>query len=298
MLFSFMSLLLAVSCMTISRQQRSAVEQFAGKTAEFAQYPESIMSELAEIRQARGVYYASSYSDPVLHIQELDNIAGEKSADDKIPGKVGVTFKVLENYALGLQQLSSDKPIKAIGDDYQKLGKDLEDLVERYNALDGTTHFPEGIGTLLTLSADKGTHLILARKQCKKLKSIVSKADTLVSVVCVEMERFLDSDGLKTLIRNEETGITESFRFYYARQPLTSIDSERDYIALKKRIESVKVLRKNTILTTQHLKKAHRKLLEELNRNHNLDELSVELVQYYKDVEEIRKSFRHVSNKL
>ncbi len=298
MLFSFMFLLFAAGCMTISRQQRSAVQQFAGKTAEFTAIPESIMSELGEIRQARGLYYASSFSDPVLHINELDNIAGEKFADDNVPGKIKMTFKVLENYALALEQLSSDKTMKTLSDDYKKIGEDLEDLVGQFNEINGTSHAPAGIGSLLSLSADKVTGTLLARKQCKKLKAFVSKADTLVSVVCSEMVRFLDSDGLKTLIRSEETGLTESFRFYFTKRPSPAIESDRDYIALKKRIESVKILRTKTIRTTQQLRIAHKKLLTELNMNHNLNELSEELIQYYKDVEEIRKSFRQVSGQL
>lgn len=291
---SFLFVFLAVSCVTVTSQQRQTVQQFAGKTKEFASSPGAIMAELAEIRAARGLYYAGSFTDPALHIRELENIAREKSLDDKIPGKVSVLFNVLEKYASGLQELSSDKPLKTSGDAYAKIGSEIENLIAEYNQAGGIVPVPEGIGKLLTRSLYHGTGALLARKQCREVREIINRADTMVAVVCEEMAKFLSSDLLVTLIRNEESGLTESFLFYFTKRNQPSMDGDRDFVVLKKRIESVKNLRVTAVATCQHLRIAHKKLVAELNRKRSLKELSDEIIQFYRDVDEMKKLFQKV----
>jgi hypothetical protein len=293
--YGFMFVFLAVSCVTVTSQQIKTVQQFAGKTGEFASSPSSIMTELAEIRAARGLYYAGSFTDPGLHINELENVIREKSLDDKVPGKVDVLFKVLEKYAAGLEELSSDKPAKTIKVAYSNIGSDLETLVVEYNKADGIIPVPAGIGNMITRSADHATNSFLARKQCRALKGIVNRADTMVSVACGEMAKFLSSDLLETLIQNEETGIAESFRFYFTQRKSTTPESDRDYISLRKRIESVKTLRTSALLTCRHLRIAHKKLAVELNNKPGTKEISDEIIQFFKDVDEMKKLFQKIN---
>ena len=67
-------ILMTAGCVTVSEQQRNVVRQFAVKTENFSLFPEKIMSELADIRETRGIYYANSFTDPVLHLNELNDI--------------------------------------------------------------------------------------------------------------------------------------------------------------------------------------------------------------------------------
>jgi hypothetical protein len=49
-----------------------------------------------------------------------------------------------------------------------------------------------------------------------------------------------------------------------------------------------------TIQATISLKKAHKKLAEELNREFNLEELAVQLNNFYKDVDMLNKSVQAI----
>ena len=256
--------------MSVSKEQRSVVQQFSLKTENFSAYPEKLMTELADIREARGIYYANSFTDPVTHLNELDAIVKERLKDDKIPGRVAVTFKILDQYAEGLVQLSSDAPFKTRSKLYGEFGVDIETLVGYYNQIDGAHPLPAGIGKLLTQSLDKGTKAYLAHKQCKALKKFVSQADTLVSLLCDGMVNFLSSEGMGKLIKAEESGIPESFRFYFTKRSPPSLEGEKEYIELMKRVQGVKQLQGQTIQTIKNLKKAHKELAEELpGRKHS-----------------------------
>ena len=287
--YGLILLLLAGGCASVSKQQRSVVNDFAAKTENFALYPDKIMGELADIRETRGIYYANSFTDPVLHLNELNNIASERLKDDKLAGKTRIAFKLLDEYAGALVQLSSDTPIKNAGESSLKFGVELETLVGMYNKADGAKPLPSGIGTMLAQAMDVGTRNYLANKQYKELKKFVNQADTLVSVVCGEMVEFLSSKGLGQLVQAEESGVNESFRFYFTKRSPT-IEGEKEYIALMKRVEAVKQMQKQTIEAANSLKKAHKKLAAELNREFTFKEFAAVLNDFYKDVELLNKT--------
>jgi hypothetical protein len=287
--YGLVLLLLAGGCASVSKQQRSVVNDFAAKTENFALYPEKIMGELADIREIRGIYYADSFTDPALHLSELNNIAGERLKDDKLTGKTRIAFKILDEYAGALVQLSSDTPIKNAGDSSLKFGVELETLIGMYNKADGAKPLPSGIGTMLAQTMDVGTRYYLANRQYKELKKFVNQADTLVAVVCDEMAAFLSSKGLDQLVQAEESGVDESFRFYFTKRT-PAIESEKEYVALMKRVEGVKQMQKQTIEAAINLRKAHWKLAAELNRELTFEEITVELNNFYKDVELLNKT--------
>jgi hypothetical protein len=287
-IYCLVLLQITTGCLTVSVQQRRVVKQFALKTGNFTSFPERIVTELAEIRETRGNYYANSFNDPETHLTELNSIVKERMNDDKIPGKVRLSFKIMDEYAAGLVQLSSDTPFKTMSELYGRFGVELETLIERYNQQEGFGHLPSGIGTLLTQSMDIGTRTYLGRRQLKELRKFVSQADTMVSVLCDDMVTFLSSDGLGRLIQIEESGISENFRFYFTKRSPPTIESEKEYVALMKKVEMVKLLQMQTIRATKNLKIAHKKLAEEMIKKKTIKEIAVQLNDYYKDVELLR----------
>ncbi len=288
-------ILMTAGCVTVSEQQRNVVRQFAVKTENFSLFPEKIMSELADIRETRGIYYANSFTDPVLHLNELNDIVKERLNDDALQGNVGITFRILDEYAGALVQLSSATPIKEAGEHSLKFGVELETLIGTFNKSEAAGKLPSGIGTLLGQTMDVGTRYYLANRQYRELKKFVNQADTLVAVVCDEMVKFLSSKGLGQLISSEESGVSESFRFYYTKR-VPTIESEKEYVALRKRVEGVKQMQKQTIQATISLKIAHKKLASELNRKFTLNEIAVQLNSFYKDMELLNKSFHALGN--
>jgi hypothetical protein len=280
---------LLASCISVSKQQREIVRQFAVKAETFSVVPEKIWIELADIREIRGVYYANSFSDPATHLNELDTIVKERINDERIPGKVRAVFKILDKYADGLAQLSSDAPFKTRQTLFTAIGADLETSIGYFNKMNGDDQLQSGSGTLLVNSLEAGTRLYLGKRQLKALKKYVNEADTLVSALCIEMVNYLSSENLIGLISNEASGIRESFGFYFTKRSPPSIESEMAYIALMKRIEALKVFRLQSIRTVKNLRAAHYSVAEALNKKKSLKEIAFILNDYYKEAETLHE---------
>ena len=289
-------LLMASSCISVSTQQLKVVRQFAGKTEDFSTYPEKIFIGIADIRETRGVWYASSFMDPEQHLAELNSIFRERINDDKIPGRVKTVFKILDDYARGLTALSSDAPSKAQEILYGRLGADLDELLVEYNLRNEGHQLPSGAGAVLTKSMNIVTGTLLAHRQMKALKVFVNRADTLVSVLCDEMVKFLSSEGIGQLLDAEETGIQESFRFYLTKRTNPVIGSDKEYIALLKTVGELKNMRNLTIRTAGNLKSAHKMLKVAINRRKSLTETVYCLNNFYKDLDELNIAFRKIKN--
>ena len=289
--FHIAILLMATSCISVSTQQLKVVHQFAGKTEDFSTYPEKIFSGIAEIRETRGVWYASSFMNPEQHLAELNSIFKERINNDKIPGRVKTVFKILDDYARGLTALSSEAPSKTQEVLFGRLGADLDELLAGYNLMNEGHKLPSGAGAVLTKSMNIVTGTFLARRQMKALKVFVNQADTLVSALCDEMVKFLSSEGIGQLLDAEESGIQESFRFYFTKRINPVIGSDKEYIALMKTVGELKNLRNLTIRTAGNLKSAHKILTVEINRKKSLAETVMYLNNFYKDMDELKIAF-------
>jgi hypothetical protein len=291
-------LLFLGSCLSVSKEQRTTVQQFAVSAGNFSTLPEKIWMELADIRELRGVYYANSFTDPITHLSELDDIVKERISNDKIPARVRPIFKILENYADGLVQLSSDASYNSNSKLYGIFGTEMETLVGDYNQTTEASKLPSGVGNLLAESLNLGTKAYLSNRQSKALKKYVNKADTLVSCLCSEMEKYLSSGLLIQLITIEDSGLGESFRYYFTKRMPPSIESERDYIELKKRVERLKEFRLQTLNAVKKLRTAHLALKEALNETKTLKEIAVRLSGFYTDVEKLYKMVDDINKKI
>ena len=297
MFFYFLVILLTTSgCMSVSRQQLREVRRFAGKTEDLSSYPEKLMIGIAEIREARGVWYAGSFADPEQHLVELNAIVRERNNNDKIPGRVRIVFKVLNDYAQGLSGLASDIPSNSQGVLFDRLGSDLDELVERYNQMNDGNKLPSGAGVVLTKSMSIGSGTLLAHRQMKILKGFIIRSDTLVSELCDEMIKFLSAQGVSQILDAEESGIQESFRFYYTKRTNPAIESDKEYVALMKRVWELQNLRNLTIRAASNLKAAHKMLKIELNLKKNLTEIATRLYDFYTDLDELSGAYRKMTN--
>jgi len=279
------------SCLTVSREQGRMVRQFAKSTENFSVFPLKIGSELACIREGRGIYYANSLTEPLLHLAELDAIFKERMNDDRLPGRVGVAFKVLDRYADGLLQLTSDAPFTARSRCMVRFGSEMDTLVGKYNQVSEGHHLPAGIGTAFAAIVAEGTNHFLAGRQYQLLRRYVIGADTLVSSVCAEMLSWLSSETLRQLIQNEETGIHESFRFFFTKRSQPTIECDRDYLDLMKRVENLNSLRLQTMSAVRDLAVVHRKLAEALSGKRTLQETIEQLTTFYSEMEHLRNLF-------
>ncbi|MEO5893742.1 MAG: hypothetical protein ABIQ31_26035 [Ferruginibacter sp.] len=284
-LVSALSLVL-VSCASLTGTQIHAVNQFARTSKNFSAYPSLVFTELAEIRVKRGIYFANSLDDPKLHIEDLDGVYNARNSDYAISAKVDITFKVIDKYAQSLLLLSSDKHAADMEIQAKSFGGDLDSLTSLYNSIDGKKQLPTGIGGAIGRLVVFGGKQYIKSKQATEIKKFVPQADTLISVMTSNLLEFLESTTIEDLIKNEEKGITSNY-LSFLRQRHATVENERDYIDLRNSLDAIKQLRDETIIATRHLRKAHKKLLLEIQAKKKLRETIAELQELYDNVKDI-----------
>ena len=102
---------------------------------------------------------------------------------------------------------------------------------------------------------------------------------------------FLESTDIQLLIRNEEEGINSNYlsflRQAHKRNKEVTIENERDYLVLRHDIDAIKKLRDQTVSATKRLRRAHKKLVLELETKKTLEVTISELQDLYEDVKGI-----------
>jgi hypothetical protein len=229
-----------LSSCALTKTQIKTVNHFAQTSKEFSAFPSKIMTELAEIRTKRGVWFANSLSDPKLHIDVLDSVYFNKNHAYKLSEKVDITFKIIDKYAQSLAILSSDKYEIKLEKQAKNFGMDIDSLVKKYNNVDKTKNLPTGIGAAVSKLIILGGQQYLRAKQAKEIKKFVPQADTLISVMTSNLIVFLKSENINELIMAEERGINENYLSFIRHTQKTSIENEFAYLELKNSIDGVK----------------------------------------------------------
>ncbi len=260
------------SCATLTRTQIESVNQFARYSGNFSAFPGKIMTELAEIRTFRGVWFANSLSDHKLHIDVLDSVHFNRTHAFKVSEKADITFQVIDKYAQSLALLSSDRYENELAKQTEGFGVSLDTLIKRYNRIDISTSLPEGIGAATGKLIVMGGRQYIRSKQAREIKKFVPQADTLVAIMTGNLLQFLKSENIDELIRAEEFGINQNYLSFIRQSNGTSIEDDLGYLELKSRIDGVKQLRSKTITATKSMRTAHRELLDAIQKKNNLIE--------------------------
>lgn len=283
------------SCASLTKTQVNAVNQFARTSNNFSAYPSRIITELADIRVKRGIYFSNSLEDPKLHIEDLDGLYNAKVSDYGISAKVDITFKVIDKYAQSLVLLSSDKHVADLEKQAKNFGSDLDSLLSVYNSIDRGTQIPTSIGGAISRLIVFGGKQYIKTRQAVEIKNFVPQADTLISVMTSNLLEFLQSTTIDALIRNEEKGITSNY-LSFLRQRQATIENERDYLDLKNNIDVVKELRDETVTATKRLRKAHTKLLSVIQQKQSLKTTITELQEFYDNVKRLNLTISSIKS--
>jgi hypothetical protein len=310
-IYIFSISLMLVGCASLTKTQVEAVNQFAETSKNFSAYPSKIMTELADIRLKRGVYYANLYStDPTAYLKELDDTYNEKNRDYKLSEKVDITFKIIDKYAQSLLLLSSDKYTTDLKKQSKNFGNDIDSLITIYNGIKGAKKIPSGIGGLVSQVVIFGGDIYIKTKQGKEIIAFVPKADTLIDMMTTNLKEFLngkvyikkinDSISIQALITNERDGFKEGYKSYLAScarlNTLPSLERENEYLNTLSIIDGVSTLLQQTITATDGLRKAHQKLLKAIEEKKTLTESIKELQSYYEDVKKINSTIEKIQN--
>jgi len=282
------------SCASLTKTQIESVNQFAQTTKNFSAFPSKIMTELADIRVKRGIFYANSLTDPKLHITDLDSTFSQKKIDYRLSKKVDVTFKIIDKYSQSLELLTSDSYEKKIEKQSKNFGIDIDSLIRLNNSIKGATPIPSEIGGAVSKLIVFGGKQYVRSIQAKEVRKFVSLADTLISTMTFNLLEYLQSENINQLIAHEEREIKRNYLSFLQHTPKPTIENERDYMELKNDIDGVRQLQKQTIDATKELRGAHKKLLQEIEKKKNLKQTIGELQELYESISKIKETVQKI----
>ena len=282
-----------IGCASLSTSQIESINQFGYTTSEFSAYPGKIMTELADIRVKRGLYYASTLTDPRMHIAELDSIFSQKEFDYRVSQKADIAFRVIDKYAQALILLSADETenLQLLSGN---MGVGIDSLITLYNSVDYTDRLPTGIGNALNQLIVTGGSRYIKNRQAKEIKKFVTEADTLVAVMTNNLLEYLQSSTIQELIDHEQRMISHDYLTFLQQTNDNTFESQKDYLELKNSISKTKTLKEQTIKATRDLREAHRKLLQVIKERQKLKHVIKELQVFHQQVSALRNTVREI----
>ncbi|MFA6713023.1 MAG: hypothetical protein WCR82_03955 [Bacteroidales bacterium] len=246
--------------------------------------PAVIFEELSEIRVERGLFYAASLSSADARYKEINFLAEGKIADQKIIKNANIYVNVLNSYLRALKSISSDVRWKGIGTEFRGIGNNIDSVFIKYNALDWSEEdISVGIAKLSGRYLGYFTQSYMRIRQAKLVKDFVATGDTIVSGCTDALIKALKRDKMTELIQNEEEGLKLNYLAYLERleasETIPDIDIDRHYIELMQKISKTKDTRNKCISALKSLKKAHHKLMVELEKRKKIEFIYEEILE-------------------
>lgn len=300
---------LFAGCASLTKTQVAAVNSFAVASEDFSAYPSRILSELADIRLHRRVFFANSVDSVPRHIAFLDSIYNYRVRDSVLIAKADITYKIIDKYAQSLLLLSANKYEVNLRKQSAHFGVSLDSLTTLYNS-QFHAKLPTGIGAGVNqLIAFAGTQYIRSR-QAREIKKFVLQADKLIEMMTSNLSDFLKAGIISELIDNESRNIrvdyvaflnqAKTVFFNSAKEPVQysntrqTIASDLEYLQLRASIDYVSKLRAQTLKATDELRAAHAKLLNSIKEKRKLKTTIAEVQTFYQSVKEIRATLKKI----
>ncbi|MFA7116501.1 MAG: hypothetical protein WC140_04645 [Bacteroidales bacterium] len=246
-LLFILSICLISSCGVLSRKQTQMIQDLSMSSDSITYAPSMIINNLSEVRQERAIYYCASLNNDKLHKQELDRVYATVNKEKKIAIKCDKGVNVLESYLRVLRSLSSTIRYKSYGTEIRGMGRKLDSLVDQ-----------EDIKTTSYFSAYL-TESYMRKRQIYVLRKFIVKGDVLVLRTCNNISTLLKNEDFTDLIENERKGLDMDY-LTYLRTKKSNIESDKEYLRLKAKIDNTEYIRRRCISSLNSLKKAHHKL--------------------------------------
>ena len=276
-------LILMAGCSTLNKSQLKRINSFASAQDSIGTGPRAFFSILADVRQERGLIYAASLTDTETRIHELNAMAKAAVREGQASAKANICFDILSSYARALKSLSADTRWKQYGTELRGIGRNMDSLAIAYNKLDWGTIYEPGLGKELGKTGGYLTEQYMKRRQRKLVMDMLTVGDTIVTACCDALIASLKSDQFTELIDNEEQGLESDYRAYLnsmrAQDRFPEMAVDRTYLCQKAQIETARSLRRQSITMLQSLRKAHKALINEMDKSRSYSEISDDLFE-------------------
>ena len=272
------------SCAVLTKSQLQMVTNLTVASDTVAASPKRLFDELTTVRLERGLFYAASLTSATAREKEINALAAAMIADEQLVGKTEVYVNVLNSYLRALRSISADARWKPYGTEWRTMGRNIDSLILRFNQTDLLeTDITVGWAKLSGQYMGYLNERYMLVRQAKTVRSFVTEGEPLVNTCVDGLIELLRNGDLIDLIENESEGLKNNYEAYLHRLELSGLpadfDADRKYLELVKRIEVVKKTRSRCITALQSLKRAHSKLVVELEKRQKIDFYIDELLE-------------------
>ena len=272
------------SCAVLTKSQLKMVTNLTVASDSVAVTPKIIFDELSTVRLERGLFYSASLTSAAAREKEINELASASIADEQLVNRTEVYINILNSYLRALRSISSDARWSAYGTEWRGIGRNIDSLLLRFNQSE-LIDMEIAIGWAKLSGQYMGyiSENYARSRQAKTVKDFVAEGDTLVALCTEGLIDLLKKGELDELIKNENEGLKSNYEAYLYRLELSGempdISYDRTYIELINRIENAKYTRARCVTALQSLKRAHNKLVKELEKRKKTDYLFEELLE-------------------
>ena len=275
---------IVVSCAVLTDSQLKMVTNLTVASDTVIATPKVIFDELAHVRLERGLFYAASLTTADARAKEINALATASIDDEQLVNRMNVYVTVLNSYLRALRSISADARWSAYGTEWRGLGRNIDSLILRFNQTElADFEIPAGWAKLSGQYMGYMSENYMRSRQAKTAKQFVTEGDTLVAACVDGLIELLRKGNLEELIVNESEGLKSNYETYLRRLEssgqMPDISYDRKYIEMTKRLEKAKKSRSRCVTALQSLKRAHAKLVKELDKRKKTDYLFDELLE-------------------
>lgn len=295
-------LFLCIACASLSKSQLKSIQSYAGLLKENAEFPSVAINECINLKFDIELLNSGTFSDSLVNKKLWMSYKGKEEALKKAL-KADLTVKIIAHYATALYDLSSPKPIEALSQSSENLGKNIDKLIGQYNSLAVGKNLPEGIGPLVSGAISMAGKQFVRAKQAREIKKLILAGDTLIGILsdnlAVELERLLIKEWIPALkadlaIRQENLlanlNPKGDYKAYYATQ------YNKEIAAIIVRIDNLEQLTGEVLKVTRKIKKAHAQIVETMQQKKKITEILSETYELYLSAKELADLYKKIGN--
>lgn len=280
----FLLLVTCYGCAVLTESQVKLVNGLAVAGDSVSAVPSVLFKELAAVRTERGLLYAASLTGAQARYHEINALAQAAADDEKLGLKTDVYVTALNSYLRALRSISHPNRWKDHGTRVRAMGRNLDSLLITFNDLDWLEEdIPIGVAKLSGKYAGYLSESYIKTRQAQAVKEFVTAGDTLVAQCVDALVTLLKKETVNEIIKNEQEGLQDNYLAYLQRVEnsgqLPPIENDRVYLQLKAGIANAAKVRDRCITGLQSLKRAHHKLLQELETRQSAKHTNQEMLE-------------------
>ncbi len=291
-------LIVLTSCSILTKSQIESINSYSGLLEKYSAYPSAIINNYVQIKYEIELLNTGTLDDTIVNSQLWSSYNGRKEAM-LAASKIDLGMRVIGEYASALKKLSSKELSDSFGQGTKKVGTDIDQLIGLYNAK-SEIKIPTGIGNLVKSSLTLLGSSYIKSQQAKNLKMYILEGQKFIPLLTDQMKNDLNNiviikwiPILKRDLKNRQQNFLRNmpksdYKVYYAN------NFNKEVALLISRIDDLEQVSKKTVESVETVGKAHKQLLDNVQKRMKLEDILPEIQNFYVAVSEISTDYQSI----